>query len=101
MSNRILYSIPTSSDYWTHETDDVPTAFFDRIDRELTAFVGQHWPDVEFSTRLVTETTSYNNRTRINFDDNPEDEEIILAAIDGWMSTSWPDWLAASYEEAA
>lgn len=92
MSNYIEYSIPTDSDYWTHEADNVPGAFFDRVDMELTAFVGQHWPNVQFNTRLVPETMSASNRTRTNIDNG--DEKFIIAAIDEWMSVRWPDWLA-------
>ena len=96
MSNYINYAIPTSSDYWTHEDDDVPAAFFDRIARELSAFVAQTWPGTNFSTRLVVETVSGRNRTRAEFDN--DDEEFVIDTIDNWMSSRWPDWLAETYE---
>lgn len=92
MNDYIEYAIPTNSDHWTYESDEVPAEFFERIERELTAFVASHWPGVEFSTRLVPEDTSFNNRSRTSFDD--EHERGILAAIDDWMSNRWPDWLS-------
>lgn len=98
MSSYIEYAIPTSSDYWTHESDEVPAVFIDRIEREVARFVAENWPDVEFTTRRVGETTSAGNRSRAEIDDDDDEGEYALAAIDEWMSTRWPDWLAEAYQ---
>ncbi len=95
MNDYINYSLPTSSDYWTNESDNVPSEFFDRAISELTSYVNDNWLGVDFEVNLVPETMSYNNRSRTSFED--DEEENILATIDNWMSNLWPDWLAECY----
>ncbi len=92
MNDYIEYAIPTNSDYWTTDDNDVPVEFFERIEREMEAWFTSHWPDIEFSTRRVPENTSYTNRSRTSFND--DDGENYIAAIDDWLSTRWPDWLS-------
>lgn len=96
MSNYIEYAIPTNEDYWGSEDIEIPNAFFDRIEREVAAFVAKNWPAVVFSTRLVPEVMSFNNRTHTSFDDDEELE--IVQIIGNWLSTRWPDWLGEALE---
>lgn len=92
MDDYFEYAVPTDSDYWTHESDDVPSAFFDRVESELKKYVSETLPGVEFSIRFVPDTMSLGNRSRSSLDD--ERHADILDSIDNWMSTRWPDWLA-------
>jgi len=96
MSNYIEYAIPTNEDYWGSEDIEIPNAFFDRIEREVAAFVAKNWPAVVFSTRYVAETSSYNNRTQTDLDA----ERDVIETIDNWMSWLWPDWLAEALADA-
>ena len=95
MNDYIVYSIPTSPDHWTHETDEVPAAFFERVEKEVAAYVAENWPGMEFETRRVPETMSYGNRSYSSLvEDNERD---MLESIDNWLSGRWPDWLAEVY----
>lgn len=96
MSDYFEYTIPTSTNYWTNDDEDIPTEFFNRIEWELKDFVNKNYPQINFSTRLVVENMSYNNRNLSSMTD--EDEQELAESIDHWMSTRWPDWLAESYE---
>ena len=95
MSDYIEFAVPTDTDYWTREEEEIPDEFFERVEKELAKFVARHWPGFEFDIKLVPEATSYGNRTRSSL---PDDEEAeMIASINHWMSTRWPDWLAECY----
>ena len=92
MNKFIEYALPTNSEHWTSESDEVPQRFFEIVEEKLTYFVETHLvPGVNFSVKLVPETMSANNRSKSSFSEDYERD--ILESIDHWLSSRWPDWL--------
>ena len=90
--NSILFSIETNETYYTGEEDDAQyiPALVERIEAEATAWMAENYPDVDFETRFVEESLSFNNKSKV-WGDEQEMEEI-LEGLESFVGNNLGDW---------
>lgn len=90
---RIIISVPTDSDFWTHDDADVISGWVDRAiaywEREAIAAVQRAYPKAEVSTRRVRSTLSGNGGHIVEADGPYTGPAVIDALPDILADIDW------------